>query len=776
MSQSNRPLILANGQAYAKDVTKKSAGGPPQFPRTYDQARSLVVQEISKSLETFADLPSRKRFDDELTLCIRLHPDMTAKSYDPKHIIESVPNLQNVGSRNYRSPVSEVAQTERVQKRLKKDEALTEILGRMVFVRGNPAAFKQLLAVLEGTESGLTDNFKNDIRRIEHFDVLRGNEQILGFEPTWKEGRVEIVLHPSKHSPSEQTDFFQALLEGVDFGEMKPNIASYPNGPTFISCRLNEQIRDALAGANPLRSVHPLDFGGFEELRVMASLPMPLPSRATTKSTIKVGMFDGGVDVHHPLLQGHVEEDTSLSIKSLAVPKGIAHGTAVAGILLHGPLNDKDSKFVLPAPPVSVVSFRVFPTSDPKDFDLFESIDVIEAVVPSRTDISTYNVSLGPRGPILDDTVSRFTYALDLLAIRHDVTFVVAVGNDGELNGGEARVQAPADMANGLGVGAFTKRDGKIMHAPYSCKGPGREGAKNKPDVVAFGGCEHNPIHLISVAGMGKTLSCGTSFSAPSTTSLVAQSSAGFERATPLLARSLVIHTAEHPNGTPDHLLGHGCIQPNLDSMLRCQAGKVTVLFQGEINPTKFVKLPVMLPETFVSLGNVEVAWTVGALPEVSPNHPSDYTSCCIESTFYPDSLNYRWSNPDKSAGSKPKILRYGDDHKEIDELEELGWTRSEFPVSGSGNQYKSEEEARLDCKWEPIVRHQISKRAKGIHNPFLVLHAIGRNSFLAPMRYVAIVTISTPKNDDLYDAIRRRYPALAPIRVRTQNEIRIKI
>src|SRR5206468_5491868 len=110
----------------------------------------------------------------------------------------------------------------------------------------------------------------------------------------------------------------------------------------------------------------------------------------------------------------------------------IAHGTAVAGAILHGPLNDVDSKTPLPSPPVSVVSFRVLPTSDPADIDLYEAIDVVERVVPARKDLTVYNLSFGPRGPILDDTISRFTYALDSLAAAHKVTFLVAVANGGE--------------------------------------------------------------------------------------------------------------------------------------------------------------------------------------------------------------------------------------------------------------------------------------------------------------------------------------------------------
>ena len=79
---------------------------------------------------------------------------------------------------------------------------------------------------------------------------------------------------------------------------------------------------------------------------------------------------------------------------------------------------------------------------------------------------------------------------LDVLAHSHKVTFCVAAGNNGEV-AGEERIQAPSDMVHGLGVGAFTL-DGMLpKHAPYSCRGPGRECAKVKPDVAALGGCEN---------------------------------------------------------------------------------------------------------------------------------------------------------------------------------------------------------------------------------------------------------------------------------------------
>ncbi len=209
-------------------------------------------------------------------------------------------------------------------------------------------------------------------------------------------------------------------------------------------------------------------------------------------------MFDGGVDTSVPLLQGHVEEDKLLEIQTPSRPEYVAHGTAVAGALLYGPLNGLTDEARLPAPPVYVVSIRALPTSNPKDLDLYESIDVIERTVPARKDIKVFNVSFGPRGPIREDSISRFTYVLDSLAVLHKVSFVVAVGNDGD-DPDYNRIQPPSDVVHGLGVGAYTNVKDKPVHASYSCHGPGRECGKIKPDISALGGSADYPVHLVSV-------------------------------------------------------------------------------------------------------------------------------------------------------------------------------------------------------------------------------------------------------------------------------------
>jgi hypothetical protein len=691
-------------------------------------------------------------------------------------IFETVRDLENVGSRNYRVAAAGVAQTQRIRKQL--EQHILEVTGRLVFVRSNDAGFRRLLHILDASEHQLLSEFCEDIQRIERFDLLDVTEQLLGFDSDWKEGRVELVLHPSRRAEAEQMHFLKALFRDHDVPWTKSRIAVYPEGPTFISCRLTRAALNAIAEANPLRSAHPLVFGGLEDLRGAKTFPAPQPPVTTKRSTIKVGMFDGGVDPKHALLRGHCEQDESLSIKAPAGADYVAHGTAVAGVLLHGPLNGKDSKAALPAPPVFVVSIRALPTSDPKDIDLYEAIDVIEAAVPARPDVKAFNVSFGPRGGMLDDAISRFTYALDTLALTHKVTFCVAVGNDGDAGPGYDRIQVPADLVNGLGVGAYTRRKNVNVHAPYSCMGPGRECAKLKPDLAAFGGCEQEPTHLVSTAAGLKVLSYGTSFASPIVAALAAQAGEGFERSTPLLARALLVHTAEHPNGEPDHLLGHGLVRSTIADVVRSRDNDVTIIFQGDILPTKMVRLPIMLPPNLVTEGKVAVTWTVAALPAVSSNHPADYTSCCIEDTFYPNKRVFTFSMKSKGAKQTSKKLHLDNDVAEAGQLVADGWKRSEFPVSESGNRYPTEQDRRaLDYKWEPMVRRHISKLAGSLHEPFLILHAIPRNGATARLAYAAVVTISASKySGDLQDAVLRRFTALQPIRLRAETEIRVQI
>lgn len=778
MPNNQRRLILGNGEQYIEPIQKTITGRGTEPPRSYGEARDRIKSGVGAALKSFDELPQKKKLPDEAVFCMRLHPDVTAKSYDPSTIFNEVPELRSVGSRTYHTPIKEVAQTARTEKKL--EEEVSEVDARLVFVQSTPNGFDRFMQQLDQAESSLPSKFREEVRRIERFDTLSIEEQLAGFSGDWKEGRVELVLHPSRNARDGQLEFLFELFEWSNIDAERSKVRPYAGGPTFVSCFLNRTSLDRLAGANPLRSAHPLHFDGLSSLRQAPKSNAPKPPSTSTRSTIKVGMFDGGIDASVPLLAGHAEQDDANSIKTAEDNDCVSHGTAVAGAILHGPLNAFKAKDRLPAPPVYVVSFRVLPTSDPLDVDLFEAVDVIEQAVPARNDIKVFNVSFGPRGPIEEDTLSRFTYVLDTLATTHKVTFCVAVGNDGDV-ADEERIQSPSDMVHGLGVGAFTLDAASPVHAPYSCQGPGRECGKVKPDLAAFGGCENKPIHLVSTDSGQKVLWWGTSFASPSAARLNAQAIDSFERSTALLGRALLVHTAEFPGKASearksDNFLGHGCLAETIDDVLMLEDQTVTVVFQGDILPARMARLPIPWLSTVEIPGKVYIHWTVAALAPVDPMHPGDYTSCCLEETFYPHAKKYKY-RPPKGVSGKEKVLHIDESASEVAKLLKKKWKQAGWPESDSGNTYLDENERRLDCKWESVVRRSKPKYAKSIDSPFMTLHAIGRNGAHERFDYVVIVTLRAPKFDgDLYTEIRQEYPALAPIRLRTEAETRIQI
>lgn len=632
MADNQKRLILGNGEQYIQPIKKQLTGRTPEPPRSYGEARDRIKSGVGGALRSFETLPEEKKIPDEAVFCMRLHPDVTAKSYDPATIFDAVPELRSVGSRTYHTPIKDVAQTTRIEKKIEKD--VTDVDARLVFVQSTPSGFDRFIQQLDRAESSLPSKFREEIQRIERFDMLSIDEQFAGFDRNWSEGRVELILHPSRSAKDGQLEFLFELFEWSNIDAEKTKVRPYANEPTFVSCFLNRASLSQLAGVNPLRSAHPLHFDGLNSLRHAPKSNAPKPPSTTTRSTIKVGMFDGGIDATVPLLAGHAEQDDANSIKTTEHDDCVSHGTAVAGAILHGPLNPFKAKDRLPAPPVYVVSFRVLPTSDPLDVDLYESIDVIEQAVPSRNDIKVFNVSFGPRGPIEDDTLSRFTYVLDTLAATHKVSFCVAVGNDGDVTD-EERIQSPSDMVHGLGVGAFTLDAASPVHAPYSCRGPGRECGKVKPDLAAFGGCENMPIHLASTTVGQKVLWWGTSFAAPIAARMNALAIDSFERSTALLGRTLLVHASELPGKKADAkksdlLLGHGCLPESIDDVLLCDDDCVSVVFQGDILPGRMAKLPIPWPKKSIP-GKIQIHWTIAALSPIDPMHPGDYTSCCLE-------------------------------------------------------------------------------------------------------------------------------------------------
>jgi hypothetical protein len=184
------------------------------MPRSYDDARDRVVEQLKSTLAKATALDKVRKYQDEVFLCFRLHPDMLAKTYEPESLFIEVPDLKKVGSRNWRPFLDDVAQTQRVLKQ-KAGRRNVVGLGRLIFVQGVAEGFNRFLGKLDIAPRLLTEEFREDIQKIERVDLLTREEQLQGFGPDWKSGRVELVLHPSRAGQDRQLSFLVDLFAEI---------------------------------------------------------------------------------------------------------------------------------------------------------------------------------------------------------------------------------------------------------------------------------------------------------------------------------------------------------------------------------------------------------------------------------------------------------------------------------------------------------------------------------------------------------------------------------
>lgn len=750
MSEKRRP-ILVNGELYSKPIEKKSSGRQKEPSISYDDARKNLISDITRSRELVRAMPKESKLPNEVVLCIRMLPEFSAKSYYPKALLDDKTGVTEIGSRVWRN-----AMFDRNSSETPVNES--HVSGKLFFIRATNKgldAFSQQLDRLSQTKQ-----FELDVRRISSLNLLNPNEQILGIDEAWQEGRLEAVLHPFEIDKNIAIDHFISRLStaGVDLSRI--NIKQYGEGVTFLSFLANLQVLENIRGYNPLRTVHPLVMRSFGMMRGGAISGGPHPPIFTKKPSIVVGVLDGGVATGNPYLANYVENVDSVSEPAHA--DAVSHGTQVSGAVLYGPLNSYTSSDTLPEPLVRVRSFRLFSeqTNDP---DLYDVIDAIEEIVPNNPDIDVYNLSIGPLGPILDDSISRFTFSCDRLSREHDKLFCIAVGNDGD-RPGYNRIQAPSDMVNGLAVGAYSKYNSPHERAFYSCVGPGREGNKMKPDVAAFGGCDKLPIHLVGERVGLKMWNLGTSFATPIVSSLAGKIIGATNRVVgPLSGRALILHATIEKNNVGHSLeLGHGVVPDDFNDIITAPGNGFTLIYKGELEPTKYAEFQIPWINE-VTQGNVNIRWTSAVSTSVDQNSPDDYTTSSIVTAFYPDKNKYTFR-----YGTKTRVLNIASQADEAKDLLTHGWKRDSFPRSDSKQQYLNENDLRQqELKWDTIDSRNLSKRASSLMDPVLHVHAIGRGSSSSKVKFAIILTVEAPKSKvDLYQSILAKFNALVPLRV----------
>ena len=761
MRTSGKHPIIANGQYYIEPLIKRNGGGLPTFPHEYGEAKVRLCSDISRIQDSIRD--SEEVFLDEKIVCIRLEPKYEAKSYTPSSLVAES-GMKLVGGRKYSLNSEDSSKA------------------KMYFVRTNDSELAELKNKFETGKKDHVKKWKDQVCTIKSIDLLRPEEKTMGFSDSWEEGTVEVVIHPLGEDCCRVVDGF---FDVVKIKKSDAVVRTYDDGLTFVCMHMDRESMALAQKYNPLRSIKPMRDDWEEQIR-MSSMIAPAPKLPDNimKSSIKVGVFDGGVQSGTKLLDPYVENYDM--VRAEPTEASLDHGANVCGAVLYGTgLVGKMETDTVDNPVVSVESFRVFPaakTDNPEaDYQMYTTIDIIEKVVTERPDIRIYNLSFGPRGAIFDDEINRFTYVCDRLTYAVDdgeinPLFCIAAGNDGTLESPFNRVQSPADMVNGLAVGAYTLSPlNDKYRAPYSCVGPGREGAKIKPDILEFGGYTDRPF-ISTKSGNLIMGTAGTSLAAPVVAGKIGRLMAASDQIVPHLGRALLIHSAESQGLEGNVENGFGFCLDGVEDILNCSDNKVTILYEGEITSSATVKLPIFAPGISEIHGNADIKWTICTVVNPNINDPDAYTNNCIEDTFYPNDMRF----PFRKGTSEKKLNLLKDaDIVVARELIKEGYIKSELPVSKPAKKHFAEADLRnSDFKWDTIIRKDVRMRCSSLLNPFISLHAIGRDEYEhEKIKYFVVITIDIPNfKGSLYDQILQTYENLLPIQIQNVNRIMTQI
>ena len=777
----SRPLFV-NGEKLRLDVqAPRSGGGTKYEPQTVEQAQRILGPQIQSVAEAVGAFKEELRAPDRVYIEAKLLPNYLAPSYFPTELLTYV-GASPVGSRadvgKYITKTKSVdAQTRRLVFAIS-DNGL-EKLRKLIMVGGNnrteEQAFKQ---IREFSEIALPRDF----------DILRAPEAFEEQAEYRKQQVWEAVLHPhtlklGKPVPldEETLERWFALIKNHG-GEVHRDYVRRVGGLTFTPVSLDTDLAPELARFNPLRVLRPMPairprprFGTRSVQRVIA----PSTSQPVL-SSVSVAVFDGGVDTS--CTSGSLFKIQTQDLTCEKPDKrDLDHGAGVTGAVLYGLVSPGDQA---PIPPLSVESYRVLPAPHiPGDLEGYWVLDRIKEVV-ERGEHRLVNLSLGPSLAVEDDLEpNRWTSELDQLAWEKDVLFIVAAGNGGEQDQetGLHRVQVPADMANGVAVGAcdVPTPEKPWARVPYSSMGPGRHGARIQPLGVQFGGSDKRMFNILRADGSFLE-AAGTSFAAPLTTHALADLVTRLPRVNSSVLRAFITHFAERPR---NHIklqneVGHGRQPLSFAEILECAPNEAHILYVDEIERGDLLGYQIPIAESIAS--NVEIQITLAYASPVDPTQPTEYTSASLELVFRPHHRIHSFTPP-KGETNKNKLLDIGSETAR--KLLAQGWTPSQEPVTktlGTAKAGATEAQLRDGGKWETIRHYRKLLKPCELASPRLELSYVARRSGAldnSPTKVpfaLLVSVISKSEEENIYDPIRARFERLRPVQ-RAQTRVRTR-
>ena len=716
-------FLLGNGHRLTSPVTVKKGMTDKAPPYDLSTAKSRLASQFTAAISEFAKLPSAACPDGFTVGLITLHPQYTAKSYFPNDLLKAA-GMEAIGSRP-----SRVTPEQWTKKIAPEESATTELF--VAARRNDFVAFaKQLPNISEA------NNASHDLFKVEAFRVPQSKDRIQRISKKADSPMLEVVLHTSGiPRPARILEAFEAYADSLG---LEPDLdRRFEVGALcFLPMQAPRELINQLGMFSFLRTIR--EMPGLRPLRpILRStsktkpFSVTLPTVAPLDPQLRAAVFDGGIsDELNETAFANAHEPEGIGP---AVDSYVNHGTAVTSAVLFGPIN---KGVALPQPYGVVDHYRVLDdqaSSDP--LELYDALTRIRDVLQSRK-YAFINLSIGPALPIEDHEVHAWTAVLDSLLSDGETLTTVAVGNEGEQDheSGNARVQVPSDSVNSLAIGAACSTGQTWGRASYSCIGPGRSPGLIKPEVVAFGGSPDEPFFVLDQSTSIATPEAGTSFASPLALRAGMGVRAHFGASlSPLAIKSLLVHCSEPSKKIPVHEIGWGRIPQGLDAFVICQDGEARIVYQGDLTPGQYLRTPVPLPQGKLD-GKVTVTATFCFACQTDPHDPGNYTRGGLDVTFRPHAEKFG------KESTHPKSFSF---FRQTD--------------------YDTENELRHNAhKWETTLHNCRTFLSTTLKDPVFDVHyqvrESGQPSSGEKIRYALIITISAPKNKNLYDRIVQRY------------------
>ncbi len=469
------------------------------------------------------------------------------------------------------------------------------------------------------------------------------------------------IWHPGGETKAEEARAWVRIVEdavnGAD-GAVLDWFTSHEAGVQLLRIRVAAPVVDRLAELDEIASmdVKPTVSAVLSDLddKTAEDLPHMAPPGADAPL---FAVIDSGVSGAHPLIGPALYEATTLLPELEDGADAHGHGTAVAGLALHGAAEDWLLTGTL-APIGRLLSIRVLDEGNEFPAQPLWPKAVVEAVEhAARLGCRVVNLSIGDStASMADRRATRVAALLDELARRHGLVLVVPTGNVDPRDYLEPHAEAhqefvramlaseettlldPAPSALALTVGALgaesalnlgeTAIGGPGAPSVITRRGPGVARGL-KPEVAVAGGtmalndtvgfADRRHLKRIVLSHEPDALFAwekGTSLAAPLVTRVATAVQAAYPGASSTLIRALVLQAAS-PTTLPEallpdatksgserhrvHLVGHG--QPSLDAARFSRPTRVVLFDQAELEVDRVVLYEVPIPASFFETG-----------------------------------------------------------------------------------------------------------------------------------------------------------------------------